>query len=165
MFDSWPIKEAWQSDRQLAQTVGVRGRMGRRCKPRSEGRALQSEGSLLPPGLCVLVVEDEPLIAIDGEAILRSFGVSEVVCVRTVADGHLALDARLFHAAFLDLRLGQDSSIPLAQRLASLNVPFGFLTGFQGDAIPDEFKSRPILIKPFTPDQLGKLLRNLIGQA
>jgi len=162
MFDGWPIKEAWQSDRAVGATVGMRGKIGG-GRARRE-RALQSEGSLLPPGLCALVVEDEPLIAIDGEAILRSFGVSEVVCVRTVADGHLALDARLFHAAFLDLRLGQDSSIPLAQRLASLNVPFGFLTGFQGDAIPDEFKSRPILIKPFTPDQLGKLLRNLIGR-
>jgi DNA-binding NtrC family response regulator len=125
---------------------------------------LPSEESLLPPGLCVLLVEDEPLIALDGEAILHAMGVGEVVWVRTVADGLNALGARPFHAAFLDLRLGQDSSIPLAQRLASLNVPFGFLTGFQGDAIPEEFKDCPILIKPFTPDQLGKLLQNLLGK-
>lgn len=134
-----------------------------RCGLRLHGGfALQSDDILLPPGLRVLVVEDEPLIAIDTESSLQAMGVSEVVCVRTVADGMQALDAQQFHAAFLDLRLGQGSSIPLAQRLATLGVPFGFLTGFQGDAIPDEFKARPVAVKPFTPNQLGELLRKLI---
>ena len=124
--------------------------------------ALQNEAKVLPPGLRVLLVEDEPLIAIDGEDILRAMGVSEVMWVRTVADGLQALAGQPFHAACLDLRLGQESSLPLAQRLASLNVPFGFLTGFQDDAIPQEFKDRPIVPKPFTPQQLGDLLRSLV---
>jgi len=142
---------------------GARAPETMRCGLRLHGGfALQSDDILLPPGLRVLVVEDEPLIAIDTESILQAMGVSEVVCVRTVADGMQALDAQQFHAAFLDLRLGQGSSIPLAQRLATLGVPFGFLTGFQGDSIPDELKARPVAVKPFTPDQLGELLRKLI---
>ena len=85
----------------------------------SEGLGLQNETKQVPPGLRVLLVEDEPLIAIDGEDMLRAMGVDDVVCVRTVAEGMAALDANQFHAALLDLRLGQESSIPLAQRLAA----------------------------------------------
>jgi DNA-binding response OmpR family regulator len=124
---------------------------------------LQRDEGLLPPGLCVLLVEDEPLIALDGEVTLQALGVADVVCVRTLADGLAALDIKNFHAALLDLRLGDQSSIPLATRLAALDVPIAFLTGFQGDALPAEFRNSPLLPKPFTPDQLGALMRKLIA--
>lgn len=124
---------------------------------------MQRDESHLPPGLSVLLVEDEPLIALDGEVTLQALGVADVVCARTVADGFAALDTKQFHAALLDLRLGDQSSIPLATRLAALGVPFGFLTGFGGEALPAEFRHSPLLAKPFTPDQLGALMRKLIA--
>lgn len=124
---------------------------------------MPNKDRLVPPGLCVLLVEDEPLIAIDAEDILRAIGVDEVVWVRGVAEGLQILDTKSFHAGFLDLRLGSDSSLPLAQRLIDLNVPFGFLTGFQNDALPPAFTDRPVLSKPFLPEQLADLLRGLIG--
>lgn len=129
-----------------------------------EEHALKTEDRRLPAGTRVLLAEDEPLIAIDGEAILLSLGVSVVVWVRTLPDGMNVLDTAQFHAALLDLCLGQDLSTPLAARLAALNVPFGFLTGFGGDAIPVEFKDAPVLTKPFTPEQLAGLLRSLVGE-
>jgi DNA-binding response OmpR family regulator len=126
---------------------------------------LQQETKRVSPGMRVLLVEDEPLIAINGDDILRAMGVEDVVCVRSVSEGMTALDTQQFHAAFLDLRLGQDNSIPLAQRLSSMNVPFGFLTGFQDNAIPPEFRDRPVVVKPFTSAQLGELLLSLAGTA
>ena len=131
---------------------------------RVEGLGLQNETKRVPPDLRVLLVEDEPLIAIDGAHMLRAMGVDDVVCVRTVADGMNALGSTSFHAALLDLRLGQESSIPLAQRLAAMNIPFGFLTGFQDNAIPQEFRDRPVVAKPFTAAQLGALLSGLVGR-
>ena len=71
------------------------------------GLGLQNETKQVPPGLRVLLVEDEPLIAIDGDDMLRAMGVDDVVWVRTVAEGMNALDTNPFHAALLDLRLGQ----------------------------------------------------------
>jgi len=117
----------------------------------------------LPPGLRVLLVEDEPLIAIDAEDTLRHMGVEDVIWARNVADGLAAIDANTFHAGLLDLRLGGETSIPLAQRLAAQGVPFGFLTGFEDRAIPPEFKDRPIVAKPFTAQQLGGLLVRLVS--
>ena len=46
-----------------------------------------------------------------------------------------------------------------------MNIPFGFLTGFQDSAIPQEFRGRPVVAKPFTAAQLGALLSSLVGSA
>jgi len=132
---------------------------------RVEGLGLKKETKQVPGGLRVLLVEDEPLIAIDSDDILRAAGVADVVWVRTVAEGMNALGSNTFHAALLDLRLGQESSVPLAQRLAVMDIPFGFLTGFQDNAIPQEFRDRPMVAKPFTAAQLWALLSGLVGPA
>jgi CheY-like chemotaxis protein len=118
----------------------------------------------LPPGLRVLLAEDEPLIAMDGEASLRALGVQLVVLARSVSEGLNAIGSSTLDAAFLDLRLGADTSVPLAERLAAAGVPFAFLTGYQGDAIPPVFKDRPVVAKPFTPDLLLKTLLAMVSK-
>ena len=123
---------------------------------------MASEVSGLPPGLSILLVEDEPLIAMDGEAIVLSLGAARVTTARSVTDALQAIDGHTFHAAILDLQLGTETSVPLAERLQDLGVPFGFLTGYSGDAIPDPFKDRPVAAKPFTRNGLSKLLHALV---
>ena len=116
----------------------------------------------LPAGLRVLLAEDEPLIAMDGEAVLQSMGVQLVVLARSVSEGLNAIATSALDAAVLDLRLGADTSVPLAERLADAGVPFAFLTGYQGDAIPITFKDRPVVAKPFTPDLLLQALLAMV---
>lgn len=82
----------------------------------------------------------------------------QVVPARSLSEGLKAIDASKLDAAFLDLRLGADTSLPLAVRLADLGVPFAFLTGYQGDAIPAAYKDRPVIAKPFTPETLLQAL-------
>jgi CheY-like chemotaxis protein len=118
----------------------------------------------LPAGLRVLLAEDEPLIAMDSEAVLRAMGVQLVVLARSVSEGLSAIAASAFDAAFLDLRLGADNSLPLAQQLADAGVPFAFLTGYQGDAIPAAFKNRPVVAKPFTSDLLQQALLGMVAK-
>jgi DNA-binding response OmpR family regulator len=115
------------------------------------------------PGLRVLLVEDEVLIAFDCEALLLGLGVSEVCRVRNVAEGLGALDAGTFDAAVLDVRLGAEDSMPLARRLEELGVPFGFMSGLADDAIPAELKSRPQMPKPFNLEEVRKLLSAVLG--
>jgi DNA-binding response OmpR family regulator len=125
-----------------------------------EDHALPNEVGVRP-GATVLLAEDEPLIALDTQAELQALGV-EVVWVRTLADGVDAAGAGSFHAALLDLRLGDDSSVPLAELLADKGVPVAFLTGYQGNAMPAAFQDAPVLRKPFTPAQLRDLLGSLL---
>ena len=86
----------------------------------------------VPAGLRVLLAEDEALIALDAESILLSVGVGEIVCVHTLSDGLSAAAETRFGAALLDLRLGQDSSIPLAQLLAAAESPVRLLDWLPG---------------------------------
>jgi CheY-like chemotaxis protein len=123
-----------------------------------------SEGRALLAGKSVLLVEDEPLILMDSEAMLKSLGAAKVSLARNVAEGLQALDNERPSLAILDYRLKGENSLPLARRLAELGVRFGFLTGYEGDGIPREFRDRPLLAKPFTAAQLLGLLRTLTGQ-
>jgi DNA-binding response OmpR family regulator len=108
----------------------------------------------------VLVVEDEPLIALDVENQLRKAGA------RVIAAGYL--DAALYmtehpdlSAAVVDLRLGPDSAIPICRRLAHRNLPFVVYTGYSADAVEREWPSVPIIQKPATPDEITDALSHL----
>ena len=85
----------------------------------------------------VLLVEDEPLIALDVERDLRTAGA------RVIAAGYL--DAALsmtehpdLSGAVVDLRLGADSAMPICQRLADRKLPFVVHTGYVADAVERE---------------------------
>lgn len=122
-----------------------------------------SSETALPAGPRVLLVEDEPLIAMDGLAILLARGAAHVAWARNVDEALRAIAAEAFQAVILDLRLGEETSLPLALRLGEMGVPYGFLTGYRDDDIPEPFRGRPMLPKPFTAEQLSRLLHQLIA--
>jgi DNA-binding response OmpR family regulator len=117
----------------------------------------------MPAGTRVLLVEDEPLIALDAQDTLRESGASEIIWARNLAEAEAAIEAGGLHAAILDLRLGSDSSLPLAHKLVALGVPFGFMTGFQDSGLPPDLKERPFVTKPYSQDQLRHLLKQLLN--
>ena len=127
-----------------------------------EGRAF-AEPIRTASGLRVLLVEDEPLIALDARDTLEALGVAEVVWARSVADG--LNDPGDPDVPCRPARPEARPRIqhPLGAAACGPGVPFGFLTGYQGDAIPPEFKGAPIVPKPFTANQLGDLLRTLVA--
>ena len=105
----------------------------------------------------VLLVEDEPLIALDVEHDLRTAGA------RVIAAGYL--DAALsmtehpdLSGAVVDLRLGADSAMPICQRLADRKLPFVVHTGYAADAVEREWPSVPIVQKPSWPHEITTAL-------
>lgn len=112
----------------------------------------------------VLLVEDEPLILMDCEAILRSIGIQSIVGVTNAKDAISALDASPdgFDVAVLDISLHGSSSLPLAQILAERGVRTGFMSGYSPADLPEPFRGAPYVSKPFIPGQLRTLLENLL---
>lgn len=111
----------------------------------------------------VLVVEDEPLILLDCEMTLRALGVGHVASATNVAEAQALLDAGLpFDVAILDISLGGTSSFALASQLNSLGVPAGFMSGYSSADIPEPYKDRPYVTKPFAQEQLKLLLESLM---
>jgi CheY-like chemotaxis protein len=116
------------------------------------------DGSDVPAD--VLIVEDDPIIAIDFEDRLLGFGVEHV---RTVASVARALDAIAHQApefAFLDVELVREKSFAIAERLVALKIPFVFVTGYGAETrIPPEFADVPRLQKPCSSDVMEAALR------
>ena len=108
----------------------------------------------------VLIVEDDPIIAIDFEDRLLGFGVTSVRTVGSVAQALEAIATRAPDFAMLDVELIREKSFAIAERLAALKIPFVFVTGYGADAsIPSAFATRPRLQKPCSSDALEAALR------
>ena len=114
------------------------------------------------PAQHVLVVEDEPLIAMMIEDFLEMLGKVIVGPVDSVADALALIDAGGIDAAILDVNLrGGETSWAIADRLAAADVPFVFASGGSGDMVTERFRDRPVLPKPFTMSGVEKALLTL----
>jgi CheY-like chemotaxis protein len=108
----------------------------------------------------VLIVEDDPIIAIDFEDRLLGFGVARVRTVGSVAQALQAINARAPDFALLDVELIREKSFAIAERLAALKIPFAFVTGYGAEtSIPEQFAARPRLQKPCSSDALEAALQ------
>ena len=117
-------------------------------------------------GMKILVVEDNFLIADVLCEALRGYGCEVVGPAQNVERGeHLVDQAETddgrLTGALLDVNLNGQTSFPLASKLLERGVPFIFLTGYgdQGGAVPEEFKSARRLSKPYSFDELARLIR------
>jgi CheY-like chemotaxis protein len=120
-------------------------------------------GGARPLGLPddVLIVEDDPLIALDFTELLHGFGVQSVRTAPDVARALEMLAERLPKLALLDIGLRGEKSFAIADRLAEADIPFAFVTGYADRAMfPPRFAGAPILGKPYHRDELLALLGN-----
>lgn len=114
----------------------------------------------------ILLVEDSLIIALDAEDIAQRLGAASVTTAATV-DGALEfIDASRPTVAMLDINLGDRNSYPIADRLAELNVPFIFATGYGEQAQPPvEHRGRLIVQKPYTLENVARAFDTLTEPA
>jgi len=107
----------------------------------------------------ILIVEDEPLIAMMLEDFLDVLGKQLAGTADTVADALALIEAGGVDAAILDVNLRNgEKSWPVADALAAKGVPFVFATGGSHDSLVEQYRGRPTLPKPFTMDAVAKTL-------
>ena len=107
----------------------------------------------------VLIVEDDPIIAIDFEDTLLGFGVTTVRTAPSVARALALIAERAPEFALLDVGLIREKSFAVADRLEVLKIPFAFVTGYGGDVrLPPALANKPRLPKPYSTDALRNLL-------
>jgi DNA-binding response OmpR family regulator len=107
----------------------------------------------------VLIVEDDPIIALDFEDTILAFGVKAVRCAATVAHALMAIKERPPDFALLDVGLVREKSYEVAEKLMALKIPFAFVTGYGGDRVAAAFADWPRLPKPCSSDALLAVLR------
>ena len=110
----------------------------------------------------VLIVEDEPLIALDLEHALSSAGAA-VNVANTVASALEAAAAPTVTAAIVDLCLHGHSVRDVVERLAARNLPFVFYSGHMETPTAASWPSVPFLIKPLPAGQVVDMVVRVVA--
>ncbi|WP_296600652.1 response regulator [Phenylobacterium sp.] len=99
-------------------------------------------------GRRILVVDDEPLVAMLIEDLLRDEGVEVVGPASSLAQAlELAGDPGL-DGALLDVNLAGEFVYPVAEILRARDVPFAFVTGYGRAGLDPDFADAPVMPKP-----------------
>ena len=107
----------------------------------------------------VLIVEDDPIIALDFEDTILGFGVRAVRTAQSVARALAMIAERPPDFALLDVSLVREKSFAIAERLDALKIPYAFVTGYGAEVrLPAAFANTPRLAKPYSTEALLALL-------
>jgi CheY-like chemotaxis protein len=108
----------------------------------------------------ILVVEDDPIIALDLEDTILGFGVKTVRAAASVTRALTMIEERAPDFALLDVGLVREKSFAIAERLDALGIPFAFVTGYGAEVkVPAAFIQKPRLPKPFPAAALAAVLK------
>jgi CheY-like chemotaxis protein len=110
----------------------------------------------------VLVVEDEPVQALDLERSLRRLGCAVLGPTGSGAEASRLLRERRPNLALLDLVLRDGVALPLAEQLRALNVPMAAVMGCGRRLLErPPLRGVPLLRKPYGLPELERSVRDL----
>jgi CheY-like chemotaxis protein len=110
----------------------------------------------------VLVVEDEMLIGMLLEDMLTDLGHEVAAIVPRLKEALVAVERETYDLAVLDVHLHGESAFPVAEALIAKGIPFVFATGYGERGLPENYRGRPVLQKPFAKDDLERVLQTLV---
>jgi CheY-like chemotaxis protein len=111
-------------------------------------------------GCCLLVVEDEYMIAIDLVSFLEDLGADVIGPAGSVDEG-LELVEQQGHRvdiALLDVNLRGETVYPVADALAAHGVPIIFTTGYDAMVLAEPYQDARRCDKPVNKHNLAQLL-------
>lgn len=113
----------------------------------------------------VLIVEDDPIIALDFEDTLAGLGVKTIRTVASVARALAMIAERAPDFALLDVGLVRENTFAVAERLDVLAIPYVFVTGYGAEVkLPLSLGDKPRLAKPCARETLEAALRRRPGK-
>ena len=130
-----------------------------RIQGKNRGVSAEPTEDLLQ-GIRVLVVEDEAAISMLLEDMLLDFGCDVVGPAARLATALEMAGSESFDVAILDVNVAGEPIYPVAEAIASRDLPLVFSTGYGGAGIREPFRDRPVVQKPFSQSDLK---RTLIG--
>ena len=111
----------------------------------------------------ILIVEDEPILAIALQDILEGLGYAVVGPALRVAPAlALAADGDI-DGAILDVNMGEAHSYGIAAVLAARGIPYLFATGYGREGLEAGHETTPVLPKPYREKQVAVAVAQLFG--
>ena len=115
----------------------------------------------MPAPRRVLIVEDEMLVSILIEDALTDLGIEVAGVAATLEEALAHAEEGNFDCAILDVHVQGKDVFPVAEALAARGVPFVFATGYGQRGVPEKYRGRPVLQKPFMAPDLERALANV----
>lgn len=113
----------------------------------------------------LLLVEDQMLVAADVESMLSDQGITKITTAPSSAEALRQLKRMTPDVAVLDVNLGSGTSLPIAEELSRLGVPFVFATGYSDQSVIPASFAAPVVRKPYEATALiGAILRVLAAR-
>jgi CheY-like chemotaxis protein len=110
----------------------------------------------------ILVVEDELMIRMLLEDMLGELGYTITAEAARIDEALEAAQNADFDIAILDVNLNGQPISPVADALAARGMPFVFATGYGERGLPESYRDRPTLKKPFQLDSLKRTLQSAL---
>ena len=114
-------------------------------------------------GLRILIVEDNPYIAIALEEMLSEHGLVIAGVAGALDDALLLAASASLDIALLDVNIRDRKIDPVAEALTARGKPFVFTTGCGRAGLPEAFLDRPVVEKPFYIEEILETLQNALN--
>ncbi|KAB7648802.1 response regulator [Polymorphobacter fuscus] len=112
----------------------------------------------IPPRLRVLVIEDEPLVAMNIEFSIEALGHDMVGPIARLDEAMAAASGDDYDCAVIDINIVGGSSHEVAAIFAARARPFILASGYNDLSLPEALRNHSRLVKPYTSDQLERQL-------
>jgi CheY-like chemotaxis protein len=112
--------------------------------------------------LRILVAEDSPVVALAIEEMLQVFGMLPVGPFGNIAAALDAAENEQVDAAILDLNIRGTKAFSLFSALDRRQIPFIIASGYADWTMPEEWRDRTRLAKPFDEPQLRAKLEEVL---
>ncbi|WP_158916443.1 response regulator [Caulobacter sp. S45] len=108
----------------------------------------------------ILIVEDEALVAMLLEDMLADLGHTAVFSAASTTEAlaYMSQNPDAFDFAITDVNLAGEQSYPIAEALAAAGKPFAFATGYGPGSLPEAWRDRPVLAKPFGTSDVARVV-------
>lgn len=114
-------------------------------------------------GGSVFLVEDEAMIRMMVADMLEDLGYRVAAEAGDIAEATRLARISTFDIAILDVNVNGKVISPVAEVIQARNIPFVFATGYGAQGLPEGFKGRPTLQKPFQMDTLKDVLEQTLN--
>jgi CheY-like chemotaxis protein len=114
------------------------------------------------PAKRVLVVEDELMIRMLLEDMLGELGYTVAAEAGHLDEALEATKTAEFDLAILDVNLDGQPISPVVEALVARGTPFVFATGYGERGLPEPYRDRPMLKKPFQIEGLKQMLESAL---
>lgn len=122
-------------------------------------------GATRQPRGTVLLVEDEVMIRMMVAEMLEELGYTIVAEAGEIGEALRLAQSTAYDFAILDVNVNGKVISPVADLINARNRPFIFATGYGSSGLPEEYRDRPALQKPFQIETLGQVIDSVLRRA